>query len=103
MLAMVLTVTLAVNTPALAQYEQTFAINGKGVLSMGGDIVLGKCSDLLQHRNEVRDLVKLGALRACEKAGYTASLSKTGGLPVILVPITLLIVGGLLIRKTTAP
>jgi hypothetical protein len=35
--------------------------------------VLGKCSDLLQHGVEVPDLVKLGALRACEKVGYSAN------------------------------
>jgi len=82
---------------------------------MGGDMVLGKCSDLLQHRNEVRDLEKLGALRACEKAGFTANgsriqdsvdpktpLTKTGGFPIILVPIALIIVARLLIRKSTA-
>lgn len=113
MLAMVLAMTLAVTTPALAQ--QDFSINDKGYITMGGDVGLGKCGDLLQHRDEVPDLVALGAIRACKRAGYSAKgsptqesvepqtpLSKTGGLPIILVPITLLIVGGLLIRKSTA-
>ena len=121
-LVMVLAMTLAIPTLAFAQNRPpiqrqdqiAFAINDKGVIFMGGDISLGKCSDLLQHRDEVPDLVKLGALRACEKAGYSATgsptqdrvepqtpLTKTGGLPIILVPIALLLVGGLLIRKST--
>jgi len=29
-------------------------------------------------------------------------LSETGGLPIILVPVALLVLGGLLIRKSTA-
>jgi hypothetical protein len=93
-LALVLAITLAVSIPALAQND--VAINDKGVVSIGGDVVLGKCSDLLQHRDEVPDL--MDAVRACEKAGYSAPLTETGGPPIILVPIALLVAGGLLIR-----
>ena len=104
------------NRPPIQRPDQVvFVINDKGGIDMGGDVVLGKCSDLLQHRNEVRDLEKLGALRACKKAGFTANgsriqdsvepktpLTKTGGPPLILVPIALLVGGGLLIRKSAA-
>ena len=105
------------NRPAVEGRDQiVFTITDEGVIDMGGDIRLGKCSDLLRHRDEVRDLEKLGALRACEKAGFTANgsptqdgvgpqtpLSETGGLPVILIPIALLALSGILIRKSTAP
>jgi hypothetical protein len=42
------------------------------------------------------------AAQACEKAEDMASLADTGGPPIILVPIALLVAGGLLIRKSTA-
>ena len=55
------------------------------------------------------------AVSECEKAGFSVngsptqdrvepqtSLTKTGGLPIILVPIALLVVGRLLVRKSTA-
>jgi hypothetical protein len=65
--------------PALAQNE--FFVNDRGVVSIGGDLVVGNCSDLLQEREEIRrhspDLV--GAIRACERAGYSASPTNTGG------------------------
>jgi hypothetical protein len=105
------------NRPAVERQDQVvFTITDMGVIDMGGDIRLGKCGDLLRHRDEVRDYEKLGALSACEKAGFTANgsptqvsvesptpLSEAGGPPLILVPITLLVTGGLLIRKSTAP
>ena len=106
-LAMVLAITLAVATPALAYNE--FTVSDDGRLFRGGDIVYGKCSTIRRKWFASGELPPQAA-RACEKAGFPVQgsptktpLPKTGGLPVILVPITLLIVGGLLIRKTTAP
>jgi hypothetical protein len=124
-LAMVLTITLAVTTPALAGTDTAtakpipghpdFAITNKGVLIEGGDVVHGKCSTLLQDSDESRWPYYEDAASACKKAGYSIKglstqdrgepqtpLSKTGGLPVILVPIALLVAGGFLIRKYTA-
>ena len=105
----VLAMTLAVTMPALADTpipgHPDFAISDNGVLVEGRDVVLGKCSTLLQERDELsrsRYESDREAVKACEAAGYSAPLTKTGGLPVILVPIALLVVGGFLIRKSTA-
>jgi hypothetical protein len=112
-LAMVLAITLAVTTPALARNDivtakpipghPDFAITDQGHLVEGGDVVLPKCSTLLKHSDEFS---KYGfyedAAKACKAAEHSSSLTKTGGLPVILVPIALLVVGGFLIRKSTA-
>ena len=114
MLAMVLAVTLAVTTPALAHPQASssdFEVTNNGVLWVGGDVSFGKCSSLqLDMFLSKSDQEK--AVRVCKKAGFPVngsttqdrvepqtSLTETGGLPVILVPIALLIVGGLLIRK----
>ena len=116
--AMVLTITLAVTTPAFAQRDFNTAkpipgyphheITEKGVLIEGGDVVLGKCSTLFQDSDLLSGYgFYEEAVSACEKAGYTeagytAPLANTGGLPVVLVPIALLAVCGLLIRKSVA-
>jgi hypothetical protein len=51
------------------------------------------------------DISKIGldedAVKACKAAEHSSSLTKTGGFPVILVPIALLLAGGLLIHKST--
>src|SRR5215216_1165961 len=107
-LAMVLTVPLAVSTPAFAMPDfntakpipgyPEFEITDKGWIIQGGDLALGKCSTLLQETDEhTKDFDQVQAARACEKAGYTAKgpptqdkvepqtpLSKTGGPPIIL-------------------
>ena len=111
-LAMALAITLAITTPALAQND--FKVTNNGVLWVGGDVSFGKCSSLqLDMFLSKSDQEK--AVRVCKKAGFPVKgsptqdkvepqtpLSKTGGPPLILVPIALLIVGGLLIRKSTA-
>jgi len=123
-LAMVLAITLAVITPAFAQPDfnnakpvpgyPEFEITDKGWIIQGGDLAWGKCPSLVKQTDEhTEDSDQVQAARACEAAGYTAKgpptqqkpqapLSKTGGPPIILVPIALLLVGGLLIRKSTA-
>jgi hypothetical protein len=110
-LAMVLAITLAVATPALAATPipgyPSFEITDNGELIEGGDIGWGKCSTLLQRRddlspNEPYYESEIRVIRACEKAENMALLADTGGPPIILVPIALLAVGGLLIRKSIA-
>jgi hypothetical protein len=112
-LTMMLALTLAITTPALADVDiatakpipghPDFAITDKGHLVEGGDVVLPKCSTLLQQSDEFS---KYGfyedAAKACKAAERTAPLSETGGPPVILIPIALLVVGGLFIRKSSA-
>ena len=108
---MVLAITLAVTTPALAdddiatatpiQGYPDYEITDKGTLVYQRDVIVGKCGSSQPFAFRSKSL-REEAARACEKAGYSASLVKTGGLPVIVVPIALLVVGGLLIRKSTA-
>jgi hypothetical protein len=64
-------------------------------------VIVGKCGSTQDFAFRSKSLDKKAA-RACQAAGYPTSLSKTGGPPLILVPIALLVVGGLLIRKSTA-
>jgi hypothetical protein len=124
----VLAITLAVTTPALAHNNVPghpgWDISDKGFIGHG-DIGFGNCTALVKqwHSGEFskNGRVKRGfeflvnAARVCESLGYTAKgpptqdsvesqppLTKTGGPPLILVPIALLIVSGLLIRKSTA-
>jgi hypothetical protein len=125
-LAMVLAITLAVTKHAFAMPDfntakpipgyPEFEITDKGGIIQGGDLAWGKCGSLLRQTDEhTKDFDQVQAARACEKAGYSAkgsptqdrvqtqtSLSETGGLPVILVPVALLAACGLLIRKSTA-
>ena len=105
-LAMVLAITLAVTTPALGRSE--FTVSDDGRLFRGGDIAYGKCSTI-PRKWFASGYLPPQAARACEEAGFPVKgsptktpLAKTGGLPVILVPVALLVVGGLLIRKSTA-
>src|SRR5215217_420909 len=124
-LAMVLAITLVIATPAFAMPDfntakpipgyPEFEITDKGWIIQGGDLAWGKCSSLVQETDEhTKDFDQVQAARACEKAGYSAKgsptqdrvqsqtpLSETGGLPIILVPVALLVLGGLLIRKST--
>jgi len=101
-LAMVLALTLAVGSPALASkpiaYSPDYEVRKNGVLVEDGDVILGKCSKVLQHD----ELYLRKAVKACEAAGYSPSLTDTGGPPITLVPVALLVAGGLLIRKSTA-
>jgi hypothetical protein len=111
MLVMVLAITLAATTPALAdddiatatpiQGYPDYEITDKGSLVYQRDVIVGKCGPSQPFAFKSKSL-REEAARACEKAGYSASLVKMGGLPVIVVPIALLVVGGLLIRKSTA-
>ena len=110
-LAMVLTVTSAVATPAIAVPDfatakpipghPDFEITDNGNLVYQRDLIVARCGS-------TRDLEALPkplneqAASACEAAGYPSSLAKTGGLPVTLVPIALLIAGGELIRRVLA-
>ena len=123
-----LAITLAVATPALADQQDKppkpppridmgtmkripgtdYWITDKGWLFSGRDVIVARCGPTENFENEED-------ARACEKAGYSVKgsptqdrvepqtpLSKTGGFPVILVPVALLVAGGLLIRKYTA-
>ena len=117
---MVLTITLAVTTPALAIPDfdtakpipgyPDYEITDKGFLVYQGDAVLGKCGST-QDFGFLSESLNEQAARACEKATTEGlptqdgeerqtPLAETGGLPVILSPFALLVVGGLLIRKT---
>ena len=116
-LAMVLAITLAVTTPALGSHSEKhqFAHGGEVFVTDNGlvqkmDVAAGNCRDLgtnnfprgMYSKSDFEKIVSL-----CEKKGFSVnaelqtSLSKTGGPPLILVPIALLVVGGLLIRKST--
>jgi hypothetical protein len=117
-LAMVLAITLAVTTPALGSHseEHQFEHGGGVFVTDNGlvqkmDVAAGNCRDLGTNdfprgMYSESDLEKI--VSACEKKGFPVNverhtpLSKTGGPPLILVPITLLVVGGLLIRKSAA-
>ena len=110
-LAMVLAITLAVSTPALADKPipgyPDYGLKANGQLMYQGDVGLGKCSDLLQQRDKYTREPFEEAAKACEAAGYSpagysAPLADTGGPPIILAPIALLVAGGLLIRKSIA-
>jgi len=81
-LAMVLTIALAVTTPAFAQPDfntakpipgyPEFEITDKGWIIQGGDLAWGKCSTLLQETDEhTKDFDQVQAARACEKAGFS--------------------------------
>jgi hypothetical protein len=109
-LAMVLAITLAVTTPALADDIETarpipgypdFEITDRGYLIHQRDVILGKCGST-QYFDFPSKSLNEQAARACEKAEHMALLAETGGPPIILVPIALLVVGGLLIRKSIA-
>jgi hypothetical protein len=117
-LAMVLAIALAVATRALANQQDgppeidigtatpiegypDYEITDNGFLVYQRDVIVGKCGSSHPFAFQSKSL-RAEAARACEKAGYPASLAKTGGLPVTLVPIALLVVGGLLIRKSIA-
>ncbi|HEX6710630.1 MAG TPA: hypothetical protein VF068_09880 [Rubrobacter sp.] len=80
-------------------------ITDKGWLFSGRGVIVAKCGPTENFENEED-------ARACEKTGYSVNgsqtqdivepqtpLTKTGGLPVILAPIALLIVGVLLIHN----
>jgi hypothetical protein len=105
-LAMVLVViTLAVTTPALAQPDH-FNVSDNGVLSYGGDVVLGKCSTLRRSSTFPGESMQQKAARACEKAGFSmpgpgettmvngspAAVPPSGG-PAILLPAAALLLG----------
>ena len=110
-LAIVLATTLTAATPALAADDiatatpipgyPDYEITDKGFLIHGGDVVVGKCGSArpfaFQSKSDREE-----AARACKKAADSALLAETGGVPIILVPVTLLVAGGLLIRKSTA-
>src|SRR5215203_2840771 len=116
-LAMVLAVTLVVTTPALGSHseEHQYEHGGDVFVTDNGlvqkkDVAAGNCRDLGTNNfprvmYSESDFEKI--IRACEKKGFSVNverqtpLSKTGGPPLILVPIALLVVGGLLIRKST--
>lgn len=110
-LAMMLALTLAVTTPALADVDiatakpipgySDYEITDKGFLIYEGDAIVGRCGSSESFAFQ-SPLFREEAARACEKAERSALLTETGGLPVILIPIALLVVGGLLIRKSTA-
>ena len=92
-------------------------VTDNGVLverTFSGPWPYGKCSNLPWQKlffdvPPGEGLHPQEAIRACEKAGFSVNvepqtpLSETGGLPIILVPIALLVAFGLLIRKSTAP
>ncbi len=111
-LAIVLAATLVVAMPAFGQVpradrQRDFNVTDEGWLSEGGDIAWGKCSKI--PREVFSEELPPQAARACEEAGFPVKgsptqtpLPDTGGPPIILVPVALLVVGGLLFRKSTA-
>jgi hypothetical protein len=112
-LAVMLAITLAVATPALAKVDiatataipgyPDFEITDKGFLVYQGDLIVGKCGvDSTQDFALGSKSLREEAARACERATDSALLAKTGGPPIILVPIALLVAGSLLIRKSKA-
>jgi hypothetical protein len=110
-LAMVLAISLVVPSPAVAGTDfatakpipgyPDYEITDNGNLVYGGDTIEGKCGGVEGFDFLTKSLNEEAA-RACKAAGYPTSLAKTGGLPIILVPVALLVLGGLLIRKSTA-
>lgn len=111
MLTMMLALTLAITTPALADDFATakpipgypdFEITDKGFLVHQRDVIVGKCGSPPEDFAFQSASLREEAARACEKAGYSPPLTETGGPPVILVPIALLLACGLLICKSTA-
>ena len=119
MLGMVLALTLVITMPALGlshSEEHQFEHGGGVFVTDNGlvqkkDVAAGNCRDLGTNNfprvmYSESDFEKI--IRACEKKGFSVSverktpLSETGGSPLILVPIALLLVGGLLIRNATA-
>jgi hypothetical protein len=102
----------SVNGPPKHSQPQ-WKVTDNGVLverTFSGLFPRGKCSNLPRQLFEAppsEGVHPQEAVRACEKAGFSVnverqtSLPKTGGPPVILVPIALLVVCGLLIRKST--
>ena len=104
----------SVNGPPTHSRPQ-WKVTDNGVLverTFSGPLHYGKCSNVpwqkLFNEPPSEQLHPQEAVRACEKAGFSVNvepqtpLSKTGGPPIILVPIALLVVCGLLIRKSTA-
>ena len=85
---MVLAMTLAVTTPALAQDH--FNVTENGVLSYGGDVVLGKCSTLRLGSAFPSESMQQKAARACEKAGFSVpgpgETTMVNGSPVPVPP-----------------
>lgn len=110
-MALVLAATLAVTMPAFAGTDfatakpisgyPDYEITDNGNLIYQRDLIVGKCGSSQPFAFRSKSL-REEAARACEKAGYPTPLTKTGGLPIILVPIALLIAGGLLIRRATS-
>jgi hypothetical protein len=110
-LAMVLAITLGVTTPALAGTNfatakpipgyPDYEITDKGNLIYQRDVIVGKCGSSQDFAFNSKSLDKEAA-RACEKAENSAPLTETGGPPVILVSIALLVACGFLICKSTA-
>ena len=107
---MVLAIPLAVTTPALAQPDH-FSVTDNGVLSYGGDVVLGKCSTFWRSGTFPpfpQEPMQQKAAHACEKAGFSVPgpggmtmvngspvpvpLGGTGG-PSILLPAAVLLLG----------
>jgi len=98
----------SVNGPP-AHSQPHWKVTDNGILverGFNGSLPWGKCSNLpwqeLFNAPPSEQLHPQEALRACEKAGFSVNverqtqLSKTGGFPIILVPIALLVVVGLL-------
>jgi hypothetical protein len=111
-LVMVLAMTLVGTMPAPGQVPRAdrqpdFNVTDKGALVEGGDILWGKCSKI--PREVFASELPPQAARACEEAGFSVKgsptqtpMPDTGGPPLILVPIALLVICRLLIRKSTA-
>jgi hypothetical protein len=102
-----LALTLAVTTPAIAEPRPIpgypdLEITDKGHLIYQRDVILGGCGSTHSFNFPSNSLNEQAA-RACEKAEHMAPLADTGGPPIILVPLALLVAGALLFHKSTTP
>ena len=118
MLAAMLAMTMSI--PAYAQQRELtigalaegspeppkYQVNKEGTLIIDGDVLIG-CQDIFKaYTGDPRVFLNESErehVEACKKAGFSPedTLPQTGGVPFALIPVTLLVGGGLLIRTST--
>ena len=115
MLVAATTMVLAMTVPAYAQQREVtiraiaegapsppkYQVTEEGTLIIEGDVLIG-CQDIIKtYTRDPRvylDESERKYVEACKKAGFPPSdtLPQTGGVPFVLVPVALLVGGGLL-------